>query len=232
MAGRLSATHTNGLESPFSTGPCPLPVRRCPVLTPHAHPRRLPRLCHRHRAPASLTLRSGSALQTDSFSPLPFLLIPAAAPTHLDASPSHFDSQVVGNFARLPAKTLNIVAGVFLASRVVFSAVYYLQRTEAQAWIRSGAFFSGIGASLYVLFSSASKVRARARGFSWQALPTVASLTLSSVSRLLAGPQAHLVLRCRGSTLDCCRPVPSPLGTAHRRPSRRLAPVPSIFTIA
>lgn len=68
-------------------------------------------------------------------------------------------SQIVGNFARLPAKTLNIVSGLFLSSRLAFSAFYFYQETEGMAWARSGAFFTGLGASLYVLFSSASKVR-------------------------------------------------------------------------
>jgi hypothetical protein len=70
-------------------------------------------------------------------------------------------AQIVGNFARLPAKTLNIVSGLFLGSRLAYSAFYFYQETEAMAWARSGAFFTGLGASLYVLFSSASKVRER-----------------------------------------------------------------------
>lgn len=44
--------------------------------------------------------------------------------------------QIVGNFARLPAKTLNIFAGTFVASRVAYNALYLLVETESASLAR------------------------------------------------------------------------------------------------
>ncbi|KAL7409865.1 hypothetical protein BDY24DRAFT_402109 [Mrakia frigida] len=76
----------------------------------------------------------------------------------LEIFPLFATAIIIGNFARLPAKYLNSFAALFLTSRVVFSAIYFLQASQTAAAARSGAFFVGMGASLVVLFQSANKV--------------------------------------------------------------------------
>lgn len=54
----------------------------------------------------------------------------------LEIFPLFVSAIIIGNFARLPAKTMNIFAGAFIGSRVAYNIVYLLQATELQSYAR------------------------------------------------------------------------------------------------
>ncbi|KAH6676252.1 hypothetical protein B0J14DRAFT_536564 [Halenospora varia] len=52
---------------------------------------------------------------------------------------------LAGNLAGLEAKTLNMLSGSYLLSRVLYNVIYINNTTEGMANLRSGAFFAGLG---------------------------------------------------------------------------------------
>jgi uncharacterized MAPEG superfamily protein len=52
---------------------------------------------------------------------------------------------VAGNIAGLPFRTLNLLSGGYLASRIVYNLVYINNTTPAVAASRSGVYLSGVG---------------------------------------------------------------------------------------
>ncbi|WVF71195.1 hypothetical protein IAT40_005995 [Kwoniella sp. CBS 6097] len=61
---------------------------------------------------------------------------------------------VAGNVARLPTSTLNIAAGVYLASRVAYNVIYITNSTKFAANLRSVTYLTGI-ATVMTLFVKA-----------------------------------------------------------------------------
>lgn len=52
---------------------------------------------------------------------------------------------VAGNLAGLPAETLNVLSGGYLASRVLYNLIYVTNTSETMANVRSLTYLSGIG---------------------------------------------------------------------------------------
>jgi hypothetical protein len=66
--------------------------------------------------------------------------------------------QLIGNYARLPTRTLSIFSLSYLASRVAYNFLYYYTTGQKTAFARSATYFFGCFTSLWVLFKSAKKV--------------------------------------------------------------------------
>ncbi|CDZ97833.1 Membrane-associated, eicosanoid/glutathione metabolism (MAPEG) protein [Phaffia rhodozyma] len=76
----------------------------------------------------------------------------------IESFPLFATAIIIGNFARLPAKYLNIFSGLIIFSRASFIAAYYYGTTARIANIRSGTYFFGVISSLTVLVQAANKV--------------------------------------------------------------------------
>ncbi|CZT14781.1 uncharacterized protein RCC_00735 [Ramularia collo-cygni] len=66
---------------------------------------------------------------------------------------------VIGNVAKLDNWTLNALSGGYLASRVVYNALYITGTTEGVANARSVAFLSGIGIIFSFFIKSGNALR-------------------------------------------------------------------------
>jgi len=76
----------------------------------------------------------------------------------METLPLFFTAVLIGNYARLPTRTLSIFSLSYLFSRVAYNFLYYYQSEAKTAWTRSGTYFFGVFSSLWVLFKSAKKV--------------------------------------------------------------------------
>ncbi|KIN00528.1 hypothetical protein OIDMADRAFT_19570 [Oidiodendron maius Zn] len=61
---------------------------------------------------------------------------------------------VAGNLAGLPAETLNVLSGGYLASRVLYNLIYVTHTSEIMANVRSLTYFSGIGMIMALFIKS------------------------------------------------------------------------------
>ncbi|KAK4685983.1 hypothetical protein P7C73_g4147, partial [Tremellales sp. Uapishka_1] len=64
---------------------------------------------------------------------------------------------LAGNFARLPASTLNTCAGAYLVSRVVYNLLYITTTDNNIAKARTLTYFAGIGACFTLLIQAGNK---------------------------------------------------------------------------
>lgn len=69
---------------------------------------------------------------------------------------------VAGNMAGLPAQTLNLLSGGYIASRVLFNLIYINHTTELGAAARSVTFFTGLGFVMTLFVKSGNALRERA----------------------------------------------------------------------
>src|SRR5712671_5430955 len=68
---------------------------------------------------------------------------------------------VAGNIAGLPAETLNLLSGGYLASRVLYNYVYITHTSQAMANVRSLTYLSGIGMIMTLFVKSGNAIRER-----------------------------------------------------------------------
>jgi uncharacterized MAPEG superfamily protein len=68
---------------------------------------------------------------------------------------------LAGNFAGLPAETLNLLSGGYLASRALYNLIYITHTTEAMAKARTLTYFSGIGLIMTLFVKSGNILRER-----------------------------------------------------------------------
>lgn len=66
-----------------------------------------------------------------------------------------------GNLAGLPAETLNLLTGGYIASRVVYNAIYLSHTTEFGANLRSATWLSGIGILMTIFVKSGTALQQR-----------------------------------------------------------------------
>jgi hypothetical protein len=86
------------------------------------------------------------------------VFIPSHRLRDRELSPSPHLPQLIGNYARLPTRTLSIFSLSYLASRVAYNFLYYYTTGPKTAFARSSTYFFGCFTSLWVLFKSAKKV--------------------------------------------------------------------------
>jgi uncharacterized MAPEG superfamily protein len=68
---------------------------------------------------------------------------------------------LAGNFAGLPARTLNLLSGGYLVSRALYNVIYVSHTTEAGANLRSATYFSGIGLIMTLFVKAGNVLRER-----------------------------------------------------------------------
>ncbi|KAG7570976.1 hypothetical protein FFLO_01070 [Filobasidium floriforme] len=65
---------------------------------------------------------------------------------------------LAANFARLPTRLLNTFSLSYLASRILFSFIYYSQSSTSASVARSVSYFGGMLGSLWVLVKSGNRL--------------------------------------------------------------------------
>ncbi|EJD36088.1 hypothetical protein AURDEDRAFT_188477 [Auricularia subglabra TFB-10046 SS5] len=68
---------------------------------------------------------------------------------------------ITGNFAGLDTEILNGASLAFVGTRFLYNYLYVNGKTNAQGYMRTGAWGTSIGICMYVLIKAANKVRAR-----------------------------------------------------------------------
>jgi uncharacterized MAPEG superfamily protein len=66
--------------------------------------------------------------------------------------------QIVGNYAGLQVRDLNVCAAEYLVARVLYSVLYMTVKTEAASYLRSGVYAWSVGIPFYVLWNAANKI--------------------------------------------------------------------------
>lgn len=68
---------------------------------------------------------------------------------------------VLGNMAQLPARTLNTVAGAYLALRAVYNVVYIRTTSNKYSYVRTGIWACSVGLCMYQLVRAANVFASR-----------------------------------------------------------------------
>ncbi|KAJ9127428.1 hypothetical protein QFC24_000836 [Naganishia onofrii] len=76
----------------------------------------------------------------------------------MESLPLFFTAVLAGNFARLPARTMSIFSLGYFASRLVFSYIYFTQRTAKGGNMRSLTYLAGVLSSFWIIIKSGNKV--------------------------------------------------------------------------
>jgi uncharacterized MAPEG superfamily protein len=69
---------------------------------------------------------------------------------------------LAGNFAGLPARTLNLLSGGYVVSRVLYNWIYINSTRPAMALARTGMWSVGIGLIMTLLVQSGNALKDRA----------------------------------------------------------------------
>ncbi|KAF8518267.1 hypothetical protein BU17DRAFT_66508 [Hysterangium stoloniferum] len=76
-----------------------------------------------------------------------------------EISPLWAAATLAANFAGIDTKTVNVISGSFVVTRLLFNYIYINQNTKTASALRSSVWLSSIALPLYLLIVSANKAR-------------------------------------------------------------------------
>lgn len=67
---------------------------------------------------------------------------------------------ILGNMARLPVSTMNMVTGLYLATRVAYTIAYIAIESHRRSWIRTVLWVAGMACSMYLIVGAGNVMTA------------------------------------------------------------------------